>query len=339
MKPRIFGGMLAGLALLVLLAGGAAFYGFKRFERSGPLVQDTQVVIQRGAVLESIARRLEAAGVVEDARSFRWGVRLLGSARGLKAGEYAFPAGVSMRGAYEILDRGETVARWLTVAEGLSSYEIVDLVAGVEGLSGETGPVPLEGSLLPETYQYSLNDDRAALIERMQTGLEVVLAELWPKRAEGLPIKTLEEAVILASIVEKETGVPEERPLVASVFTNRLKRRMRLQSDPTVVYSITEGKGPLGRRLLLKDLKRPSPYNTYENSGLPPAPIANPGRAALEAVLNPADTRYLYFVADGTGGHAFAKTLVEHNKNVAKWRKIRRRMMREQKRQSQQSGG
>ncbi len=342
MKPRLIGGILAGLAVLALLAGGAAIYGFKHFERAGPLAQDTLVVIERGAGLESIARLLEAEGVVEDARLFRWGVRLLGSARGLKAGEYAFPAGVSMRGAYEILDRGETVARWLTVAEGLTSHEIVELVASAEGLSGETGPVPPEGSLLPETYHYSLNDDRAALIERMQTGLEVVLAELWPQRAEGLPIKTLDEAVILASIVEKETGVPEERPLVASVFINRLKRGMRLQSDPTVVYGITGGTGPLGRRLLLKDLERPGPYNTYTNGGLPPAPIANPGRAALEAVLNPADTRYLYFVADGTGGHVFAKTLIEHNQNVAKWRKIRRRMIREQRRQdlqSQQSGG
>ncbi len=198
------------------------------------------------------------------------------------------------------------------------------MVAAAEGLSGETGPVPPEGSLLPETYHYSWNDDRAALVERMQTGMEVVLAELWPERAEGLPINTPEEAVILASIVEKETGVAEERPLVASVFVNRLKRGMRLQSDPTVVYGLTNGQRPLGRTLTFRDLDRPSPYNTYTNGGLPPGPIANPGRAALEAVLHPAESRYLYFVADGTGGHAFAKTLVEHNRNVAKWRKIQR---------------
>jgi UPF0755 protein len=331
-KRRLIGGILVACLVLASVAGAGAFYGVKRFERAGPLAGDTEVVVPRGAGLESIARQLEAAGVVENARLFRWGVRLLGSARGLKAGEYAFPAGVSMRAAYEILDRGETVAHWLTIAEGLTSTEIVALVAAADDLSGETGPVPPEGSLLPETYHYQLNDDRAALIERMQTGLEVVLAELWPERAEGLPINTPEEALILASIVEKETGVPEERPLVASVFVNRLKRGMRLQSDPTVVYGITLGKGPLGRKLIFKDLERPSPYNTYKNGGLPPAPIANPGRAALAAVLNPAQTRYLYFVADGSGGHAFAKTLVEHNKNVAKWRKIERQMRR-------QSGG
>ncbi len=324
MKPRLIGGAVVGLALLALLATAAALYGLEQFRRPGPLVEDATVVVPRGANLKKIARLLEDAGVIEDRRPFKWGVRLLGSAQNLKAGEYAFPAGVSMRGAFEILDRGETVARWLTVAEGLTSAEIVALVVSAEGLAGEPGPVPPEGSLLPETYHFSLDDDRAALVARMGEAMETALSELWPKRAEGLPVKTPEEAVILASIVEKETGVPEERPLVASVFINRLKRRMRLQSDPTVVYGMTLGKAPLGRALILRDLDRRSPYNTYLNAGLPPGPIANPGRAALEAVLNPAETRYLYFVADGSGGHAFAKTLVEHNKNVAKWRRVQR---------------
>jgi UPF0755 protein len=331
MKRRLIAGALAGLVLLMLIVGGAAMFGLERFGRAGPLAEDVTVVVPRGANLSKISRLLEKSGVVEDRRLFKWGVRLLGSAQNLKAGEYAFPAGVSMRDAFEILDRGETVARWLTVAEGLTSAEILALVAAAEGLSGEPGAVPPEGSLLPETYHYSWNDDRAALVERMQTGMEVVVAELWPERVEGLPIKTPEEAVILASIVEKETGVPEERPLVASVFVNRLKRGMRLQSDPTVVYGLTNGRAPLGRTLTFRDLDRPSPYNTYTNGGLPPGPIANPGRAALEAVLNPAQTRYLYFVADGSGGHAFAKTLVEHNQNVAKWRKVQR----QQRRQSQ----
>ena len=324
MKRRLIVGALAGLALLLLVGGGLALWGLERFERPGPLSEDAIVLVPRGANLSKISRLLESSGVVEDRRLFKWGVRLLGSAQNLKAGEYSFPARASMRDAFDILDRGETVARWLTVAEGLTSAEIIALVAAAEGLSGEAGPVPPEGSLLPETYHYSWNDDRAALVERMQTGMEVVLAELWPERAEGLPINTPEEAVILASIVEKETGVPEERPLVASVFVNRLKRGMRLQSDPTVVYGLTNGKAPLGRTLTYRDLDRPSPYNTYTNGGLPPGPIANPGRAALEAVLNPAESRYLYFVADGTGGHAFAKSLVEHNRNVAKWRKIQR---------------
>ncbi len=336
MKPRLVGGVLVVSVVLALIAGGAALVALDRFEREGPLAEDVTVVVPRGANLSAISRLLYQSGVVEDARVFKWGVRLLGLAHDLKAGEYAFPAGVSMRGALEILDRGETVARWLTVAEGLTSTEIVALVAAAEGLSGEPGPVPPEGSLLPETYHYSRDDDRAALIDRMQSGMEVVLAELWPERAEGLPIKTPEEAVILASIVEKETGVAEERPLVASVFINRLKRRMRLQSDPTVVYGLTLGKGPLGRALIFRDLDKPTPYNTYTNGGLPPGPIANPGRAAIAAVLNPAQTRYLYFVADGSGGHAFAKSLVEHNKNVAKWRMIQREERRKQKRQNAQ---
>jgi UPF0755 protein len=329
MKRRLIGGALAGLVLLMLIAGGAALWVLERFERAGPLAEDVTVLVPRGANLSKISRLLETSRVIEDRRVFKWSVRLLGSAQNLKAGEYAFPAGVSMRGAFEILDRGETVARWLTVAEGLTSAEIVALIAAAEGLSGEAGLVPPEGSLLPETYHYSWNDERVALIGRMQTGMEVVLAELWPERAEGLPINTPEEAVILASIVEKETGVPEERPLVASVFVNRLNRGMRLQSDPTVVYGLTNGRAPLGRPLTFRDLDRPSPYNTYTNGGLPPGPIANPGRAALEAVLNPAQTRYLYFVADGSGGHAFAKTLVEHNQNVAKWRQVQRQQRRQ----------
>ncbi len=328
MKTRLISVVLIGFVVLAAFAASAALYGLDNYEREGPLAADTNVMVPRGAGLDRIARLLAQEGVVEDARAFRWSVRLLGTPRDLKAGEFAFPARVSMREAYEILARGETVAHWLTVAEGLTSTEVVNLVASTPNLTGEAGPVPPEGSLLPETYRYSLHDDRRALIERMQSGLEVVLGELWPKRAEGLPVKTPEEAVILASIVEKETGVASERPLVASVFVNRLRRGMRLQSDPTVVYGITQGNGPLGRLLTTRDLEKPTPYNTYRIGGLPPGPIANPGRAALEAVLNPAQTRYLYFVADGTGGHAFAKTLVEHNKNVAKWRKIRRQQKR-----------
>jgi UPF0755 protein len=335
MKLRLLGGIFAALVIVVLFAGAAALVGLDRFERDGPLAEDVNLVVPRGANLSAISRLLEVSGVVEDARIFKWGVRLLGAAQNLKAGEFAFPAGVSMRGTLEILARGETVARWLTVAEGLTSTEAVALVAAAEGLSGGTGPVPPEGSLLPETYQFSYGDERAALIGRMQSDMQAALAELWPKRAEGLPIQTPEEAVILASIVEKETAVAAERPLVASVFVNRLNRGMRLQSDPTVVYGLTLGKAPLGRQLIFRDLDTPTPYNTYTNGGLPPGPIANPGRAALEAVLNPADTRYLYFVADGSGGHAFAKTLEEHNKNVAKWRKHQRRERRKQKQSAQ----
>ena len=330
MRTRLVIAATSGLFALLLVAGGGVLYGMKQFEKPGPLAADRMLVVPKGAGLSLIAERLRDAGVVDNAFHFKVGVRVLGSARDLKAGEYAFPAGVSMREALDILGRGETVARWLTVAEGLTSVEVIALVAAAEGLTGETGPVPEEGTLLPETYRYAWEDERAELIVRMTESLDRTLAELWPKRVEGLPLKSPEEALVLASIVERETGVAEERPLVASVFINRLNRGMRLQSDPTVVYGITNGQAPLGRALTFRDLDKPSPYNTYVNGGLPPGPIANPGRAALEAVLNPAQTKYLYFVADGTGGHAFAKTLVEHNRNVAKWRRIQRQQRAKQ---------
>ena len=224
----------------------------------------------------------------------------------------------------EILRSGETVVRRLTIPEGLTSQEIVAVVASAEGLRGDLVATPGEGSLLPETYHYSWNDERGQLIERMAAAQQELLDELWANRDPDLPLASPEEALILASIVEKETAVDGERALVASVFFNRLKRSMRLQSDPTVVYGITQGQGPLGRALTRADLNAPSAYNTYLIDGLPPGPIANAGRAALVAVFHPASTSYLYFVADGSGGHAFAETLEEHNQNVAKWRKLQR---------------
>lgn len=315
-------------ALLILVAGAAVLGGIFRLDRPGPLQADTTVIVERGASLTAIAENLQSGGVIDDAFLFRLSARLYRVSRSLKAGEYAFPARVSMGGVIDILVSGETVIRQFTVPEGLTSAEVMTLIAGVEGLVGELDGVPAEGSLLPETYNYAWADARPDIIGRMEKAMADTLAELWPTRAEGLPIDTPAEAVILASIVEKETGVAEERPLVAGVFINRLKRGMRLQSDPTVVYALTGGTGPLDRALRSRDLRVDNPYNTYGNAGLPPGPIANPGRAALEAVLNPAETDYLYFVADGTGGHAFAKTLAEHNRNVAKWRRIRRTINR-----------
>ncbi len=315
-------------ALLILVAGAAVLGGIFRLDRPGPLQADTTVIVERGASLTAIAENLQSGGVIDDAFLFRLSARLYRVSRSLKAGEYAFPARVSMGGVIDILVSGETVIRQFTVPEGLTSAEVMTLIAGVEGLVGELDGVPTEGSLLPETYNYAWADARPDIVGRMEKAMADTLAELWPTRAEGLPIDTPAEAVILASIVEKETGVAEERALVAGVFINRLKRGMRLQSDPTVVYALTGGTGPLDRALRSRDLRVDNPYNTYGNAGLPPGPIANPGRAALEAVLNPAETDYLYFVADGTGGHAFAKTLAEHNRNVAKWRRIRRTINR-----------
>ncbi len=321
---RLAGLVTIALSALLVAAGLLAFYGIDRFERSGPLSADTVVYIPHGSGLEAIARQLEQAGVIEDPLVFRLGAHALRATRALRAGEYLFPAALSTRDAIELLRSGHTVVRRLTLAEGLTSFEIATLIERAEALEGTVGAAPAEGSLLPETYHYARGDSRADLVARMGRALDEAVGELWPGRAPGLPIATPEEAVILASIVEKETGKPSERPLVASVFVNRLKKGMRLQSDPTVAYGLSGGQGPLGRALSRKDLQTPSPYNPYLIDGLPPGPIANPGRAALEAVLNPAQTGYLYFVADGSGGHAFAKTLAEHNRNVAKWRRIKK---------------
>ncbi|MGF1609369.1 MAG: endolytic transglycosylase MltG [Kiloniellales bacterium] len=324
MRRRLLIGSALLLPTLLVALGIAAHLLLKSFEAPGPLADERVVVVPRGSGLAAIAQKLEEAGVVSNALMFRLGVRIEGAARTLKAGEYSFPAAVSMRGAMELLQSGKTVIRRITFPEGLTSVELIALLNAADGLSGAITEVPAEGALLPDTYHYSLDDPRAAILERMLVGRDEVLAALWPQRAEGLPIATPEEALVLASIVEKETGVADERPLVAGVFVNRLRKGMLLQSDPTVVYGITEGSGPLGRALTRQDLQTPSPYNTYAIKGLPPGPIANPGRAALEAVLNPVETDYLYFVADGSGGHAFARTLDEHNRNVAKWRKLQR---------------
>jgi len=324
MRRWLITGAWLAAVLIAALAGLIAYNVARQFESPGPLVADSDLVVPRGAGLAKIADTLAAAGVIRDPLTFRLGVTFHDAARELQAGEYRFPAAASMRQVMDILRSGETVARWLTVPEGLSSHEIVALVAAAEGLTGDPGPVPPEGSLLPETYHYAWGDDRAQLIARMQAAQQELLDALWAARDPELPLNSPEEAVILASIVEEETALDGERALVASVFLNRLDRGMRLQSDPTVVYGLTEGRAPLGRALTRKDLATPSPYNTYMIDGLPPGPIANAGRAALEAVLAPATSGYLYFVADGSGGHAFAKTLDEHNRNVAKWRKLQR---------------
>ena len=318
-----FGILITALGLVL----GAVFaWAWAEYVKAGPLIRDVTVVIEPGSGVNAIAGQLKRAGIITDARIFRLGVRVEKLQARLRAGEFSFPAGTSMQGAADVLVNGKTVVRRLTVAEGLSTTEVlaqINATAGLTGLATADGAGG-EGRLLPETYHFSFGDDRADLVKRMRADMDKALADLWPKRQEGLPLKTATEALILASIVEKETGVAAERPLVAAVFINRLNRGMRLQSDPTVAYGLTEGAGPLGRGLTRSDLKSETAYNTYVISGLPPGPIANPGRAALQAVLNPAETKALYFVADGTGGHAFARTLDEHNRNVRKWRKIER---------------
>jgi len=315
---------LASLATsFLVVAGLAAVWGWAAFTKPGPLAAPAAVVVPRGAGLEAIGNRLAQAGVIAEPTLFAIVAKITGKARGLKAGEYLFPAAVSAHDALGIIERGETVVRRLTLAEGLTSVQALAVLAAAEGLVGDTGAAPPEGSLLPETYHYSWGDERPALLRRMQHSMDAAIARLWAERAPGLPLDTPEQAVILASIVERETGVDAERGLVAGVFVNRLKRGMRLQSDPTVAYGIAGGAG-LDRALTRADLQADTPYNTYTIAGLPPGPICNPGLASLRAVLNPAATDYLYFVADGTGGHAFAKTLDEHNRNVRAWRRLQR---------------
>jgi len=315
---------LASLLLsAAVIAGFVAVWGWSEFTRPGPLGAETTVVIPRGAGVEAIAGTLLNAGVVADADILVIGAKLTGQARRLKAGEFTFPVGVSAREVLDILESGDAVVRRVTVAEGLSSAQVVAIVAAADGLVGEVETVPEEGALLPETYHYAWGDSRAEMIDRMRAAMENTMTRLWEQRVEDLPIASPREAIILASIVEKETGVAEERAMVASVFVNRLRRGMRLQSDPTVAFGIAGGAG-LDRPLRRSDLRTDTAYNTYVINGLPPGPIANPGTAAIEAVLNPAETDYLYFVADGTGGHAFAKTLAEHNRNVRAWRKVQR---------------
>ncbi|MBK1661106.1 aminodeoxychorismate lyase [Paracraurococcus ruber] len=241
----------------------------------------------------------------------------------MRAAEFAFPAGASLEQVLAILREGRPVQRRLTIPEGLTARQVASLLRGTEGLTGEV-PVPEEGSILPETYAWEWGFDRAALLRRAQAAMARTLAEIWAERAEGLPLATPREALVLASIVERETALPEERPRIAAVFLNRLRRGMPLQSDPTVAYAAAEG-GALERPLTRADLDRDHPFNTYRIRGLPPAPIAAPGVAALRAVTRPAQTDDLYFVANGEGGHAFARTLEEHNRNVARWREIERR--------------
>ncbi len=323
MSRRSIRSLTLGLVVLFAAAAGMLVWGASAYDEPGPLAEDATVVLPRGSSVGRISRILEDNGVLANPNLFRIVVRASGQSKSLQAGEYLFPAHTSMRAVIEQLIQGDTVARRLTLAEGLTNHEILRVVSEAEALVGPVPKIGREGTLLPETYHYAYGDTREAVIGRMQQAMRELVDDLWPHRAPDLPFDTAEQAVVLASIVEKETAIAEERARVAGVFVNRLRRGMRLQSDPTVVFAVTNGAGPLGRRLTREDLSTDSPFNTYRIKGLPPAPIANPGRASLEAVLRPAATDDLYFVADGNGGHAFAKTLKEHQENVRRWRQIR----------------
>lgn len=307
----------------IVFAGASYVWLRTAYHAPSDSPSESIVYIPRGAGTASIAATLKQAGVISNSRVFRYGVRLFGGEKPLRAGEFRVPAGGSPAAIAAILQSAEPVVHKITIAEGLTSAEVVSLLTAEPALAGEA-PLPSEGTLLPETYHFHRDDTRAALVRRMEDAMQAALDALWDQRQDGLPYTSPREAVIMASIIEKETGVAGERSRVAAVFINRLQRGMRLQSDPTVVYGINNGAGPLGRQLTRQDLDTPTPYNTYQIGGLPPTPIANPGRAALAAALAPASTKDLYFVADGSGGHAFSETLDQHNRNVRAWRKLQR---------------
>ena len=328
-KPRRFLRVVLALFIALVLGtalavGAAFFYGKYLFETSGPHDEAAIILLEPGMGVRAIADRLEREGVISNANVFLAGVRFSRAERQLKAGEYEIPAGASMAAIMGILREGRSILHRITIAEGLTSEQAMLLVEAHPALQGDMPPTPAEGALLPETYSFTRGTTREKIVADMVAAATRAMDELWDKRAPDLPFKTREEAIILASIVEKETGVASERPRVAAVFVNRLKLPMRLQSDPTIIYGLVGGKGSLGRPIRRSELQRLTPYNTYLVDGLPPTPICNPGRASLEAVLNPPATDEYYFVADGTGGHAFSRTLAEHQQRVREWRQIER---------------
>jgi UPF0755 protein len=309
--------LVAGL--LLIAAGFWVGYGWKG---AGPLPRAATVEIAEGSSLAAAARTLEKARVIASASRFRLQARIFGSDAPIKAGEYAFPDHASAAQVLAILQGGKAVQRLVVVPEGLPSVMVRDALLKAQTLTGDVG-VPAEGSILPDGYTFERGEPRAAVLARMQAAMKTYLAAAWKTRKPGAVVRTPEQAVILASIVEKETGKPEERRTVAAVYGNRLRLGMPLQADPTVIYPITKGR-PLGRRIRQSELRAKNGYNTYAEAGLPVGPIANPGRRSIDAVLDPAQTKALYFVADGSGGHVFADTLAEHNANVKKWYAIRR---------------
>jgi UPF0755 protein len=319
-------------ALLLSLGMGAAYVAYDKFQTPSANAAEKIIEIPKGVGTLAIADQLHAEGIVSDAYVFILASKILPPKGTLKAGEYAFASAMSMHDVVGQLKQGSIYKRQFTIPEGLTSFEIVERLKSVPNMTVDPIDVPAEGSLLPDTYQYRRDEKLSNKINQMHSALQVFVDQEWPLRDADLPFQTIEQALVLASIVEKETGVSSERKRIAGVFVNRLRQGIPLQSDPTVIYALTkghpknDGQGPLGRRIYSKDLTVDSPYNTYKNKGLPPGPIANPGREAILAVLHPETHDFLYFVADGSGGHVFASTLEAHNQNVANWRKLRRNM-------------
>ncbi len=313
--------LLILLLLIAVVIGGAWFWEKQNFAAPGPAQDETVVLIAPGEGSATIARQLAAAHAIESADLFRLGLRLRDLQGRLKAGEYAIPAHASMQQVADVLISGKSIQHKLTAAEGLTSQMIYDIVRDDPVLVGDAGPVPAEGTLLPETYLFTRGVTRAEILGRMRKAQDDFFAARWPGRQKDLPYRTRNQVMTLASIVEKETGKASERPHIAAVFVNRLRQGIKLQSDPTIIYTLTKGY-PLGRGIRASELARVTPYNTYAVAGLPPTPICNPGKAAIAAVLNPGSTTDLFFVANGTGGHSFSSSIREHEKNVSNWRKV-----------------
>lgn len=314
------GCIVAALTALVLALAAWSFLG--GWYGSGPLAKDTSFIVPDGSSLLAIAMKLEREGAIASADGFRVRARILGGGAPIKAGEFLLPKRGSPAKILGILQSGNVIRRFVTVPEGMPSIMVHERLLAQPYLTGEV-PVPVEGTILPDSYDFARGESRKAVVARMQAAMDRTLKDLWAKRAPGIAVKSPQEALVLASIVEKETGKPSERRLVAGLYSNRLRQGMMLQADPTIIYPITRGK-PLGRRIRQSEIQAVNDYNTYSMVGLPKAPITNPGSESIAAVLNPAETDALYMVADGTGGHVFASTLEEHNRNVAKWFAIRR---------------
>ena len=325
---RFVSGVLTLLLVIMVVVGALSALLYHQFESAGPLPVSRVVAIPKGEGRIEIATRLERQGIISNRWTFIASYLLRNALSDspveLKAGEYAIKKHASMADVLNTLVRGKGILLKLTIPEGLTSQQIVERVRGEPDLDGEITDIPQEGSLLPDTYRFSKGMARQELLERMQVEMQRYLALAWANRQADLPLKSPQEAIIFASIVEKETGRPDERSRVAGVFMNRLRTGMRLQSDPTVIYGIAGGQGRLGRPITRADLRQQSAHNTYQIKGLPPTPICNPGRSAIDAALKPAETKELYFVADGSGGHAFSTTLTQHNAAVSNWRKVER---------------
>ena len=342
---RIVSGVFTLLLLLMAIAGAAALGLHNWVNAPGPLTASKGVVIPKGGGVHDIAARLEREGVISDRRLFMAGYFIAkastwgggGRSLQLKAGDYQIPRAASIRDVIDILAEGRTITHRVTIPEGLTSHQIVERLKADANLSGEITEVPPEGSLLPETFIVQRGASRQSIVDNMQAEARKLMEKAWAQRQKGLPLKTWEEAIVLASIVEKETGRSDERERVAAVFVNRLRQNMRLQSDPTILYGVSAGKTMWNRPILKSEIAQKTAHNTYQIDGLPPTPICNPGRASIEAVLNPASTKDVYFVADGNGGHVFAETLKEHNANVQKWRALEREKEKERAEKERES--